>query len=263
MIVKPGMEVAHRTDVGLQRANNEDSFIYWEAESDEEFGRKGRLAVIADGMGGYEGGQEASRIAVETVQEIYERFSSHDAQAVLLEAFAEAHRRILLHASKHPGLHSMGTTCTALAVIGSQLFFAHIGDSRLYLVRGSSVTRLTRDHSYVSQLVESGIVRSEDAERHPQRHILTAALGSGREVAADKPDSSVTLEDGDALVLCTDGLWSQVRDEEIVSAVQGSDMVQACTRLVDLALERGGPDNITLQLLRVADRMSRRENISA
>jgi PPM family protein phosphatase len=253
MIVKPGMEVAHRTHVGLQRANNEDSFIYWEAESDEEFRRKGRLAVIADGMGGYEGGQEASRIAVQTVQQIYERFLSQDAQTVLLEAFAEAHRRILEHASKHAELRSMGTTCTALAVIGSQLFFAHIGDSRLYLVRGTSATRLTRDHSYVSQLVESGFVRAEDAERHPQRHILTAALGSGREVAADKPDSGVKLEKGDTLVLCTDGLWSQVRDEEMVGAIRGNNTVEACTLLMDLALERGGPDNITLQLLRVAE----------
>jgi PPM family protein phosphatase len=250
LTVKPGMEVAHRTDVGLQRANNEDSFIYWEPESDEEFRRKGRLAVIADGMGGYEGGQEASRIAVQSVLEIYKNFSHGDAQSVLIEAFAEAHHRIQQYAIEHPALLGMGTTCTAVAVIGQQLFFAHVGDSRLYLVRGANVKRLTRDHSFVGRLVESGVVRSEDAEKHPQRHILTAALGSGREVAADKPESLVKLETRDTLLLCTDGLWSQVSEDEIASAVRSNTVARACEILVDLALERGGPDNITVQLLR-------------
>jgi protein phosphatase len=251
--VKPGMEVASLSDVGRQRKNNEDSVLYWEPEGDEEFQRKGRLAVIADGMGGYEGGQEASSLAVQTVREVYEKVCADDPQAALLASFAEAHTRIRSYAAAHQELHAMGTTCTAIAVVGLRLFFAHVGDSRLYLIRGADVSRLTRDHSYVGRLVESGIVRSEDAERHPQRHVLTAALGSGREVAADIPKEPLTVEPGDALVLCTDGLWSQVSEQEISRLVQRGNAAEACSGLVELALERGGSDNITVQVLRVSE----------
>src|SRR5947209_11535760 len=203
MSVKPGVEVASLTDVGCQRENNEDSFLYWEPASDAEFQRKGRLAVIADGMGGHEGGQEASRLAVETVREVYDQSSSDDPQAALVESFAAAHARILAYAVTHPVFHGMGTTCTALVLHERQLYFAHVGDSRLYLIRDARIMRLTRDHSYVGRLVESGIVRAEDAEKHPQRHILTAALGAGREVAVEGAEQSVALQDGDDLLLCT------------------------------------------------------------
>jgi protein phosphatase len=145
----------------------------------------------------------------------------------------------------------MGTTCTALVVRGQQLFFAHVGDSRLYLVRDARILRLTRDHSYVGRLVESGIVRAEDAEKHPQRHILTAALGAGRDVAVDGAEQGLALHDGDDLLLCTDGLWSVVSDREIEAAVNGNAPAKCCAALVKLARQRGGPDNITLQVLRV------------
>jgi protein phosphatase len=145
----------------------------------------------------------------------------------------------------------MGTTCTALAVCGGRLYFAHVGDSRLYLIRNESIQRLTRDHSYVGRLVESGIVRAEDAERHPQRHILTAALGAGREVDVDGPDQGLALQQADHLLLCTDGLWSVVTEEELETAVSGNTPAECCNVLVKLARQRGGPDNITLQVLRV------------
>ncbi len=251
MSVKPGIEVASATDVGHQRENNEDSFLYWEPGREEDLRRKGRLAIVADGMGGHEGGQEASRLAVETVREIYEQAFRDDPQPALLSAFAAAHHRIQGFAELHPELLGMGTTCTALALCGRALYFAHVGDSRLYLVRGSRITKLTRDHSYVGRLVESGLVRSEDAERHPQRHILTAALGSGGEVVADGPDQSIAVEDGDTLILCTDGLWSVVSDEELVQAATANAPAEACSALVNLALQRGGPDNITVQVLRI------------
>jgi PPM family protein phosphatase len=244
------MEVASLTDVGLQRANNEDSYLYWESEDDAEFRLKGRLGVIADGMGGYEGGQEASRLAVETIREIYGAARTHDPKVALYDAFTLAHTRIQSYGLEHPDLQGMGTTCTAVAILERQLFFAHVGDSRLYLIRNRSVSKLTRDHSYVSRLVESGIVRSEDAETHPQRHILTAALGSGTEVVPDVSPKPVLLEDDDALILCTDGLWGQVTEKEFILAVEGTSAEQTCLTLVKLALERGGPDNITLQVLR-------------
>ena len=249
--VKPGIEVAGLSDVGCQRDNNEDSYLYWEPSAEDEFQRKGRLAVIADGMGGHEGGQEASRLAVETVREVYDQVFRDDPQAALVESFAAAHTRIQDYAEQHPAFQGMGTTCTALVLIGRQLYFAHVGDSRLYLVRDASIQRLTRDHSYVGRLVESGIVRAEDAEKHPQRHILTAALGAGREVAVDSPEHSVDLLEGDDLLLCTDGLWGVVTDEELEASVRGHAPAESCAALVRLARQRGGPDNITVQVLRI------------
>ena len=249
---KPGIEMATLTDVGRQRTNNEDSYLYWEPDSDEDFRRKGRLAVIADGMGGYEGGQEASRLAVETVRHVYDSEFNLDPQQTLLNALETAHRNIQRYAEEHPMFHGMGTTCTAVSIVDHELSFAHVGDSRLYLVRNDTISRLTRDHSYVGRLVESGIVRSEDAESHPQRHILTAALGSGKEVTPDKPDHPFRLEEGDTLVLCTDGLWSLVGEQDIAGVVRSSTPAESCVALVKMALERGGPDNVTLLVLRVA-----------
>jgi serine/threonine protein phosphatase PrpC len=251
MDVKPGMEVACLTDVGRQRENNEDSCLYWEPQDEAEFLRKGRLAVIADGMGGYEGGQEASRLAVETVREVYDEAFEDDPQPALVKAFAAAHERIQDYAEAHPELRGMGTTCTAVVIRGHELHFAHVGDSRLYLVRGFVLSRLTRDHSYVGRLVESGIVRAEDAESHPQRHILTAALGSGNEVAADVSQQAVPLQEGDTLVLCTDGLWGLVNEQEVVNAVNEYDPENCCRALVNMALQRGGHDNVTVQVIRV------------
>jgi protein phosphatase len=245
------MEVAGLTDVGCQRENNEDSYLYWEPADEEEFQRKGRLAVIADGMGGHEGGQEASRLAVETVREVYDQAFHDDPQAALVESFAAAHSRIQEYAEQYPAFHGMGTTCTAVVLRGRQLYFAHVGDSRLYLVRDAHILRLTRDHSYVGRLVENGIVRAEDAEKHPQRHILTAALGAGMNVAVDGAEQSLALQDGDELLLCTDGLWGVVSDRELETAVNRNAPAECCAALVKLARERGGPDNITLQVLRL------------
>jgi len=249
---KPGIEAASLTDVGRQRSNNEDSYLYWEPDSDDDFLRRGRLAVVADGMGGYEGGQEASRLAIETVRAIYDNAFDGDPQSTLSAAFQAAHQNIQRYAQDHPQFYGMGTTCTALSIVGRQLHFAHVGDSRLYLIRADSISRLTRDHSYVGRLVESGIVRSEDAESHPQRHILTAALGSGRDITPHIPEHPVPLEEGDILLLCTDGLWGLVADPDLARVVQTNPPAEACQKLVDLALERGGPDNITVLVLRVS-----------
>jgi PPM family protein phosphatase len=250
MNVTPGVEVAGLTDVGCQRDNNEDSYLYWEPANPEDLERKGRLAVIADGMGGHEGGSEASHLAVETVRETYDKEFRGDVGTALVESFNAAHAKIREFAERYPVFQGMGTTCTALVLRGEQLCFVHVGDSRLYLIRNRTVSRLTRDHSYVGRLVESGLVRPEDAEKHPQRHILTAALGAGIEVAVDRAESLMETFPGDCLLLCTDGLWSVVSDEEIAVASARAPL-DCCATLVKLARERGGPDNITLQVLRV------------
>src|SRR4051812_29577336 len=233
---KPGLEAASLSDVGLLRDNNEDSFLFWEPDSDAVFRLKGRLAIVADGMGGYEGGQEASRLAVETVRHIYQQNSARDPQSALVGAFQSAHESIQRYALEHPQFHGMGTTCTALAIVDRQLHFAHVGDSRLYLLHGGNISRLTRDHSYVGRLVESGIVRSEDAESHPQRHILTAALGSGRDVIPDIPHQPIFLQNFNPLILCRNGLWTLVNEQTFGEVEQPQPPADVCMKLVRMAL---------------------------
>ena len=251
MRIRPGIEIGSLSDVGCHRDNNEDYFSYWEPESEEEFAQKGRLAIVADGMGGYEGGQEASRLAVEIVVETYGN-AADDPQAALLASLQAAHEQIRQYGVQHPRLLGLGTTCTALAVHGHLLYFAHVGDSRLYLARRDRISRLTRDHSYVGRLIESGVISTREAETHPQRHILTAALGTGVPLEADFPEIPVQLENNDVLVLCTDGLWGQVDEDELLQVVAANSAAEACHELVAMAKHRGGPDNITVQILRVS-----------
>jgi protein phosphatase len=251
MKVRPGVEVSSQSDIGCQRENNEDSFGYWEPEDDQQFSRKGRLAIVADGMGGYEGGQEASHLAVETVISFY-RDLAGDPQETLIEALQAAHERVRQYGFAHPDLRGMGTTCTAIALVGDTLHYVHVGDTRLYLVRGGQITQVTRDHSYVGRLVESGVISREEAERHPQRNILTAALGTNADLIMDSPGRPEPLQSQDVLVVCSDGLWGQVHDSEILDAVQKKSPEAAGRKLIELARERGGPDNITLQILRVS-----------
>lgn len=251
MRIRPGIELGSLSDVGCHRENNEDRYSYWEPADDDQFQSKGRLAIIADGMGGYEGGQEASRLAVEAIEEVYADTPDSEPQALLVSAFQAAHQRIQEHANERPALHGMGTTCTAIALLGHHLYYAHVGDSRLYLIRNGSISRLSHDHSYVSRLVEHGVISSEEAESHPQRHILTAALGAGAEITPDTPEQPLALDEGDVLVLCTDGLWGLVHDDEIGSIVSTKSPREACRELVETARQRGGPDNITMQVLRI------------
>lgn len=251
MRMRPGVKLAGLSDVGCQRENNEDRFAYWESKNDGQFQEKGRLFSVADGMGGHEGGAEASRIAVDTVQEIYSSAKGGDIRAILFTAFQTAHRKILQYADSHPGLQGMGTTCTVVVLRDHDLYYAHVGDSRLYLAREDSIHRLTRDQSYVGKLVEQGIISTEEAGSHPQRHILTSALGAGAEVAPECPEEPLSLEPGDTLVLCTDGLWSLLAESDIQQVVTSKKPEAACRELIKMARDRGGPDNITVQVAQV------------
>ncbi len=251
MKVRAGIEVSSQSDLGCQRSNNEDSFGYWEPEDDQQFLRKGRLAVVADGMGGYEGGQEASRLAVETLVAVYRDFGGDDPQQALVVALQAAHENVRQYSFAHPELRGMGTTCTAAAIVQNALYYVHVGDTRLYLIRDGQITRVTRDHSYVARLVESGLISPEEAENHPQRNILTAALGTNPDLIMDSPGRPEPLRAKDVLVICSDGLWGQVHDSEILETVANQSAEQAGRKLIDLARERGGPDNITVQILRL------------
>lgn len=252
MNVRPGVEVAGLTDLGCQRENNEDNYAYWEPEDDEGvFTRLGRLAVVADGMGGAEGGQHASRIAVETVCELYSAAADANPQERLVDGFRQANTRIQQEARTTPALRGMGTTLTACALVGTHLYYAHVGDSRLLLLRSGEVTQLSRDHSLVARLIQSGSLRPEDAESHPQRNVLTAAIGVMDEVEPDCPAEPVQLQSGDTIILCTDGLWGLVNAGEMAEVLSTADVSEAAKGLVALAKKRGGPDNITVQLLRL------------
>ena len=259
MKVRTGIEVSSQSDIGCLRQNNEDSFGYWEPEDDHQFLRKGRLAVVADGMGGYEGGQEASRLAVETLIAVYRDFPGDNPQAALVEALQAAHEEIRRFSFAHPELRGMGTTCTAAAIVRAAdrdaqheaLYYVHVGDTRLYLIRDGQITRVTRDHSYVSRLVEAGMISPEQAESHPQRNILTAALGTNPDLVMDSPGRPEPLRPEDVLVICSDGLWGLVRDAEILDAVKNKSAEQAGHELIELARQRGGADNITVEILRV------------
>ena len=259
MKVRAGIEVSSQSDIGCVRQNNEDSFAYWEPEDDGQFLCKGRLAMVADGMGGYEGGQEASRLAVETLVAVYRDFSGDNPQDALVEALQAAHEQIRQYSFEHPELQGMGTTCTAAAIVRVEqgdarhdaLYYVHVGDTRLYLIRDGQITRVTRDHSYVGRLVETGLLSPEEAEHHPQRNILTAALGTNPDLVMDLPEHPEPLRPEDVLLICSDGLWGQVRDSEILDAVENKSAEQAGRELIELARERGGPDNITVQILRL------------
>jgi len=253
MKVRTGIEVSSQSDIGCLRQNNEDSFGYWEPDDDQQFLRKGRLAVVADGMGGYEGGQEASRLAVETLMAVYRDAEGNDddPQAALIAALQSAHEQIRQYSFAHPELRGMGTTCTAAAIVQDELYFVHVGDTRLYLIRDGQITRVTRDHSYVGRLVEAGMLSAEEAEHHPQRNILTAALGTNPELIMDAPEQPEPLRPADVLVICTDGLWGLVRDPEILDIVESNSAEKAGRELIARAKERGGPDNITVEILRL------------
>lgn len=251
MKVRSGVEIGSLTDVGCQRENNEDSYLYWEAEDDREFAGLGRLVIVADGMGGVEGGQFASRIAVESVQKAYTSSPEGNPQERLLDAFQFAHAQVQEKARQNPALQGMGTTLTAFALVGHQLFYAHVGDSRLYLLRAGRLQALTHDHSLVARLVENGVVSAQEAESHPQKHVLTAAVGVSDEIRPDYPTEPVNIQAADVLMACSDGLWGQLREAEMAEILTSKEPAEACRALVEAAKDHGGPDNITLQIVRV------------
>jgi serine/threonine protein phosphatase PrpC len=252
MRIRPGVELASLTDVGCQRENNEDSYGYWEPANDADFAAVGRLVIVADGMGGHDGGQIASRLAVDTITEAYAGASDPDPQKRLLTALDQAHRSIQQRASHSPRLNSMGTTCTACALVKARLYFVHVGDSRLYLLREGKLRILSRDHTLIARLIEKNLIRPDQAHDHPQKHVLTSALGvpdDGMEI--DTPPEPLPLHQGDTLMICTDGLWGQIEASEIERTLASQSPDIACRSLVKLAKDRGGPDNITVQVLRI------------
>jgi serine/threonine protein phosphatase PrpC len=253
MRIRPDVELANLTDLGLEREINEDYYLYAEPESDEEFARKGRLLLVADGMGGHNGGEVASGLAAAIIREAFAEAVDGDPHTILVEGFSRAQQAILERANSDFEVKGMGTTCTAAIVHQGALSFGHIGDSRLYLIRDGSIVRLTDDHTLVNQMFKAGALTEEEASHHEQKNVLTSALGMpSRTVSADFSESPIPLQTGDILLASSDGLHGLVSDAEILEVTSKQTPYAACRKLVDLARERGGPDNITLQILRIA-----------
>jgi serine/threonine protein phosphatase PrpC len=223
------------SSVGRVRERNEDYFGYF-APSDA-LAKKGRLFLVADGMGGETAGDVASRLAVETVRDAYFGDPGDDPTAVLRASLEAANRVIYDRARTQPEGTRMGTTCTALVVRDDVACVAHVGDTRAYLIRAGGMTRLTADHS----LAQSG-----------RANVLTRALGIEATVNVDVVDPPLRVSKGDKFLMCSDGLWGQIDDAELLRlVVTNSDLQTACRDLVALANERGGRDNITVQLIRI------------
>lgn len=237
------------TDVGKVRPHNEDSLAYRLARSDNEIGggetmARGALAVVADGMGGHAAGEVASRLAIEALFDVYYRTPGTIPEA-LGAAFAAANQAIRDRAEADPACAGMGTTCTAVAVVGNRLWLAHIGDSRCYLVREGKARQISVDHSLVNEMFARGLITAEERDTHPDRNVIVKALGTHPVVAPDIWPHPGRLSPGDVVVLCSDGL-SDLVDDDAIAAAAALPPAVACRRLCDAALAAGGHDNISV-----------------
>ena len=244
-----GLIACGKTDVGVTRANNEDYFC-----SEEDIG----LFVVADGMGGHASGEIASRMAVEIIRDHMrsplkgeENLASKTAVSfsketnMLVSGIRRANESIHEASHREGGLKGMGTTVAAALIKGNTMSIAHVGDSRIYLVRDNALFRLTDDHSVVSEQVKQGLITREEAELSDMSNVITRALGYEHTVSVDLDELDVV--EGDRIVLCTDGLTRMVPDDFILSTVASVDKPEeACKILIDTACANGGKDNVTV-----------------
>ncbi len=253
--MKLSLEIAGKSDIGCVRANNEDH-LGWDAEAG--------ILVVCDGMGGAAAGEVASRMAVEVVLQYFREGgqSGNDPQSGsvikdvsaraqrLASAIHKANAAIYRAAMQNPAQQGMGSTIVAIAVAEGQFSVAHVGDSRVYLLRDGTIRQLTEDHSFVTEMVRRGIMGREAAEASGLRNVITRALGSEAEVRPDVRDWPTLPHD--VLLLASDGLTRQINDESIRNIVeQAPSLDAACDRLIAAAKESGGEDNITCLLLRM------------
>src|SRR5712691_2856163 len=239
-----------RTDVGLVRSENQDFAAYTTPTEERQSHPGGRLLLVADGMGGHRGGATASRLAGETVKAQYLGHGNEDISAALREALTHANSRIFSEAQSNADLRGMGTTTSALVVRGNEAWFAHVGDSRIYWVRGNEIKQLTDDHSLVASMVREGLLTPKEAENHPRRNVLQRSMGVCEEVEIDVR-GPLEVQEGDTFILCSDGLHGLVKPDEIKELVVNKPIHEAADKLVDCALERGAPDNVTVIVARI------------
>ncbi len=230
------------TDVGRRREVNQD-YVY---ATDQPVGPFPNLLIVADGMGGHKAGDFASKFTVEVVRRELEASRKGKPETILKRIIQTANEELIEAASQDVKLEGMGTTLVAATVIGNTLHFANIGDSRLYLI-DDNIRQLSKDHSLVEEMVRLGGIKAEDARNHPDKNIITRAMGVKTEAEADFYE--FRIKRGDVILMCTDGLSNMVEDEDMFGLVKGArDIVEAVQMLIDRANSNGGRDNIGVVL---------------
>jgi serine/threonine protein phosphatase PrpC len=235
-------EIGATTDVGRRRTGNEDAVDVLELPDTQ-----GVLCVVADGMGGHQAGEVASRIAVETIRQVFGREA--DGPDVLIHAIQAANRMVYVEAASDPTKEGMGTTVVCVLLQGGLVQAANVGDSPAFLVREQQARRITRDHSWIAEEIARGAISPDEAVGHPYRHILTRCLGLAAQVEVEAYDP-LELLPGDVLILCSDGLSEHVAPDEFVDILDEQPSQAAADALVALANERGGTDNISVVVAR-------------
>jgi PPM family protein phosphatase len=247
---KQCLENAALSDIGLRRANNQDSHTVFLAGCQKEFSRRGHLFMVADGMGAHAAGELASKIATDVVPLTYHKLSEKSPPDALLAAILDANNQIHLRGQISPEFKGMGTTTTVLVLLPQGALLAHVGDSRAYRVRGQKIDQLTFDHSLVWELQATGQKYEGEFSNLIGKNIITRSLGPNTSVRVDL-EGPHPCEVGDTFLLCSDGLSGQVQDAEIGAILVCLPLNEAVQALVDLANLRGGPDNITVVAARV------------
>ena len=232
------------TDAGVVREMNQDYYF----SSDTAVGNLPNLFIVADGMGGHKAGDYASRYTIERVVASVSRNTGEEPIAIMKEAINKANELFVAESREDESKSGMGTTLVIGTIIGNKLFVANIGDSRLYVV-GQNMRQITRDHSLVDEMVRLGEINADEARVHPDKNIITRAVGTSDHVEADFFEVEITADD--TILLCTDGLTNMVRDDEILDIIKKYDNAQAATmQLVKEANANGGRDNITVMIIK-------------
>lgn len=243
------LKVVVVTDLGNIRTNNEDTGLFFRVADEQVTQEKGLLLMVADGMGGHAAGEVASKMAADTIsKEYFKNGPGLSVEKNMAGVFTQANKNIYEAAAANPVLKGMGTTCTALVVKDKQVYYAHVGDSRAYIIKNHTIARITTDHTYVQELVKQGAITLAEAEEHPQRNILTNAMGTKPVIQIDTGKCDFSFEDGNSLLLCSDGLYDYLQDAEMAEIVNNNTEQEAAEKLVAEAKKRGGHDNITVVL---------------
>ena len=242
--------VSMLSDKGCLRPGNEDHASYAYPQPPCRRATRGLLALVADGLGGHAAGEVASKMAVRIIEYAYYRDAAEPHRA-LQNAFAKANQNIYRTARRNACYQGMGTTCTSLVLRGPMAYCAHVGDSRLYLVRGNAIYLMTEDHSVVMQMRRQGLISEEQVRYHADKHVLLRALGTRPRVEVSTWNQPFPIKPDDRFILCTDGLSDLVYEEEMQAVACTEEPATACEQLIALAKTRGGHDNITVGVLRV------------
>jgi protein phosphatase len=238
------MKVCQKSDVGLVRKENQDNMAWFTPP-------QGELFIVADGMGGHAGGRTAADMAIQTIREVFENDLSSSIPNLIKSSVEEANSRIHQKASSGDfNFYKMGTTVVLLFIKDNFAYVAHVGDSRIYLYRDAQLKRLTKDHSQVQMMVDNGLISADEAFEHPHSNILYRSVGSKPKTDVDITPEPFAIYPGDKFLMCTDGLSGLARDPEIQAVFADTVLIDdLCNNLVDLALKKGGDDNVTVQIV--------------